>query len=73
MSMIVKLEYLIRRRKMKNNKSIGNRRKKELDKEITEDKLTFKRDKKKVAKNRRKEILGAIEESILLGIDSEKL
>lgn len=73
MSMIVKLEYLIRRRKMKKNKSIGNRRKKELDKEITEDKLTFKRDKKKVAKNRRKEILGAIEESILLGIDSEKL
>jgi len=73
MSMIVKLEYLIRRRKMKKNKSTGNRRKKELDKEITEDKLTFKRDKKKVAKNRRKEILGAIEESILLGIDSEKL
>tara|TARA_R100000656_G_scaffold124567_2_gene103066 strand:- start:522 stop:698 length:177 start_codon:yes stop_codon:yes gene_type:complete len=58
---------------MKKNKSTGNRRKKELDKEITEDKLTFKRDKKKVAKNRRKEILGAIEESILLGIDSEKL
>jgi hypothetical protein len=57
---------------MKRSRAMSKDRKKELDKEIVEDKLTFKKNKKKVSKNRRKEILGAIEESILLGIDSEK-
>lgn len=43
----------------------------DLDKEISEDRLDDRELKKYRVKNRRKEIIGAIEESVLLGIDLE--
>ena len=46
-----------------------NRGNDELDKEISEDKLNTGSTKKDRVKNRRKEMMGAIEESITLGIE----
>ena len=43
--------------------------KEKIDKEISEDKLKDREPKKHRTKNRRKETMGAIEESIVLGIE----